>query len=411
MATPTKATSRIARGLIRHAAVTTTHQALVFDALDKLVGIANNDWRRLFWRHAHLLSLGADAPDVDFRDFKNHLLFPANDFWGGAPVRAQCWYRNLVTALKKGEWQNATYCAGVLSHYVADCAYPLHTAQTREDNDIYGAVGRVVWLTYRDLIAPPPEDSAAAPVPPFVVSSAADLDTALRAAATDARADYDALIAGFDIRRSLDDPASGLDAPGRAAMSRFLWRATGLIASVISSAISEAAVAVPETSLLMPTAQTLLVAPVTAVSNLRQRSIVTRSIVSMVAELTASGHLDATLPEAMRIKRDLFAKEVLGRDPRGIDGAVTHSRGSAGNVVAFPPGRLSTPRENDGDGDAEVIDLRRQRRIIEQARPAPRNTAADPVRQRADVLRTIAGDLTNDDTEVARSVTVAPASA
>ena len=80
--------------------------------------------------------MGAAAPDSEFRDYKNHVTLPRDGYWGGAIPKAQSWYLNLTAALAKREWQNAAYCAGVLSHYVIDALDPLHTAQSEAGNDI-----------------------------------------------------------------------------------------------------------------------------------------------------------------------------------------------------------------------------------------------------------------------------------
>ncbi len=383
MAKPTRTNAGLARTLIRHAAVSTVHQALVFDAIDRLENPVAEAWQRLFARHADVLALGAEAPDHDFRDFKNHLLFPAAGFWGGAPARVQCWYRNLVTALQKQEWQNASYCAGVLSHYLSDAVHPFHTAQSQADNDASAALDRVTLLVYRGLAA---DTAAAASVPAPVVSSASYLDAALRAGATAARADYDVLVGGFDVRRSLTDPATGLDAAGHAAMARYVQRATLLIAAAIDAAIAEAAVEAPPVSLLSSATQAIAAWPITVFINRQHRKLTTRVVQAMAAEQAATGRVEATLPAAVRVKRDLYARHVLSSMPQ--DGTRVQN---GGNVVAFPPARASLPRESDadGEGDAEIIDLRRQRRAVEQARPAPRAIAAEPTRSRADMMRKI----------------------
>ena len=339
----------------------------------------------MFLRHAQVFALGADAPDADFRDFKNHLLFPADNFWGGAPAKANCWYRHLVTALQKQEWQNAAYCAGVLSHYVGDAVHPLHTAQSRADNDIYAALAMNVSAIYDQL------KTTAARTASMPVVSAKDLDAALKAGATEAQAQYLPLLAHFALQRALFAPAAGLDTEGRALMAAALSRAVMLVAAVLDAALTEAAVAPPAGGLTLRALQALAVSPVTAGSNWRHRVAVRRAVAAMGAEIRTTGHLEATLPDEMRAKRDAYAKEIAM-----VSSAAQTSVGSADNVVVFNPARSASPlRENDGNNDAEVIDLRRERRAVEAARPAPRKIDADPIRRRGDVMAQIDAESSN----------------
>ena len=388
MATTSTFGMRIARGLIRQSAISTLHQAIAFDAVDQISGADAVAWRRMFLRHAQVFALGADAPDVDFRDFKNHLLFPADNFWGGAQGKAQCWYRNLVTALQKREWQNATYCAGVLSHYLADAAHPLHTAQSQADNDIYAALNFCAWQSYRGLCERAGTLAALATVPQ--TSGERNLDRLLRASATAAHAQYGPLLAHFDLRRALENPADGLDVEGYDIMAVALASAVMLVATVLDAALTEAAVEAPKGGLSTRALQGAVAVPLTAFSNWHHRAAVGRALAAMKTEFLASGHLEATLPDEVRVKRDAYAKEVLG------EGAAVPAAASAlgDNVVVFAPARTaSPPRENDGEKEADVIDLKRQRRVVERPRPAPRKSATEPIRIRSDVNRQIGDEL------------------
>ena len=107
-----------------------THHKLALDALRWLECPAADLWQKLFLKHADLYLEGSKAPDQEFKDFKNHVLHPRDDYWGGAAEKVVSWYQHLVEALAQGDWQKAIYCARVLSHYNTDPLHPFHTAQS-----------------------------------------------------------------------------------------------------------------------------------------------------------------------------------------------------------------------------------------------------------------------------------------
>ena len=96
------------------------HHKLALDALRHLEGTDANLWQRLFLRHCGLYLEGAAAPDDEFKDFRNHVLYTRDGYWGGAPEKVLSWYHHVVDALAVEDWPTAVYCAGVLSHYFMD---------------------------------------------------------------------------------------------------------------------------------------------------------------------------------------------------------------------------------------------------------------------------------------------------
>ena len=211
-----------------------------------------------------------------------------------------------------------------------------------------------------------------------------DIDALLKASATAAHAQYAPLLTHFDLARALEKPAAGLDSEGQDIMAMVLVRAVSLVAVVLDAAIAEAAVAAPDSRLTLCALQAFAALPVTTVSNWRHRTAVRRALAAMRREFRSTGHLNVTLPDEVRAKRDAYAKEVLG----AAAPAAASQPARADNVVVFAPARTASPvRENDGDGEAEIIDLRRQRMMVEQPRPAPRKTQAEAIRLRADVNR------------------------
>ena len=130
-----------------------THHKLALDALSHLTRRDGGDWQRLFLKHVALYLEGSKAPDKSFKDFKNHVLHVADDYWGGAPEKVEAWYGHTVTALREARWADAVYAAGVLSHYYTDPIHPFHTGQTEAENSIHRAVEWSISRSYDALKA------------------------------------------------------------------------------------------------------------------------------------------------------------------------------------------------------------------------------------------------------------------
>lgn len=300
--------ARSVRRAIRGATVTTLHQAIAFDALQHLGVRDAAAWEQLFIGHARTLALGAAAPDVDFRDFRNHMLFPNDGMWGGAAAKADCWQRNLISALAKLEWENASYCAGVLSHYIIDALHPLHTAQSQADNDVYAALAHYTYVNYGEL-------SRAARALDASDSGRQDRSAAAAviSGAVCANQQYDELLAHIELRRLASDPRGGLDWQGKALMVAFVRRATDVFAAQLASAIEQSGARAPVTAVPFAGMRAIAAMPFTAVSRWRRRRSLRRATEDAVAEFVASGHVTHAAPAEIRVKRELYAREVLAR--------------------------------------------------------------------------------------------------
>ena len=65
--------------------------------------------------------------------------------------RSQEWYDHTVVELKSGNWPEAVYAAGVLSHYFTDPVMPFHTGQTEAENAIHRATEWSINRSYNDV--------------------------------------------------------------------------------------------------------------------------------------------------------------------------------------------------------------------------------------------------------------------
>ncbi len=294
--------------ILRAAHARGTHHKLALDALHRLKSPDAARWERVFLEQAELYMTGAKAPDDEFKDFKNHVLHPRDGYWGGAPEKVESWYGHLVAALKAGQWSEAVWCAGVLSHYATDPVHPFHTAQSEAENAIHRAaewsINRSYDSLWREAVARHGDLDVAVPDGPHA------LKAMICAAADRSNAQYEKLIAHYDINRGVVEPTEGLDPVARALIGELLVYAATLHARLLDRAVAEAGVAPPEVSLGLDTVVAALKIPLKALLKKLDDNADRRTVEAMYDELKSTGRVEATLPEDDRAVRDLYAAEV-----------------------------------------------------------------------------------------------------
>ena len=212
-----------------------------------LQGADAERWQNLFLKHAAVYLEGSKAPDNTFKDFKNHVLHVRDDYWGGAPEKAQEWYGKLLEALRGAAWSEAVYAAGVLSHYYTDPIHPFHTAQTEAENAIHRACEWSINRSYDELAKLGRERFAAIEV--AVPEGAQWLKEMVCHGAETSNRQYEKLIAHYDITRGVADPPSGLDQTGRVLVAELIAYASTGFARILERAFAESGVTPPEVSL------------------------------------------------------------------------------------------------------------------------------------------------------------------
>ncbi len=294
--------------ILRAAHASGTHHKLAVDALKDLSGAAAPAWRDAFLQHIELLVEGAKAPDKEFKDFKNHVLHPGDDYWGGAPEKARNWYVHLVTALKESNWSEAAWCAGILSHYYTDPVMPFHTAQSEAESAIHRAVEWSISKSYDTLVrdakaravvaAPSPSDG------PHWLAEYVCLG------AETSHAHYERLIAHYDFKTGAVEPEKGLDPVAARLVGDLLVFARTGFARLLDRAIAEAGAEPPRSALTGKAALATLKIPLRWVLNRIENAEERRLVQAMYDELMRTGGVEENLPEDDRQIRDLHRREV-----------------------------------------------------------------------------------------------------
>jgi hypothetical protein len=286
-----------------------THHKLALDALQKLRHPQAEAWRNVMLKHVGLYLEGSKDPDNKFKDFKNHVLHVADNYWGGAPEKVENWYGHLVNALKESNWSEAAYSAGVLSHYYTDPIHPFHTGQTEAENNIHRAVEWSINRSYDALkqIGDQAHSTIDVPVP----AGEAWLREMTCDGAEFSHRYYEKLIAHYDIHTGTVDPPAGLDAISRKLVAELIAYASTGFARILDRAFADCGQTPPDVSLALDTLIATLQIPMKTMqkrlANAEDRAIVQR----MYDELKTTGTVSKTLPEDDRRIRELFAKEVL----------------------------------------------------------------------------------------------------
>ena len=298
-----------------------THHKLAMDALRYLEHPESEGWTRLFLKNADSYIEGSKVPDKRFRDFRNHVLHVEDNFWGGAVSAARRWYDQTVAALQAGNWKEAVYSAGVLSHYYTDPVMPFHTGQSEEETQIHRAVEWSISKSYDDLFQLFETEYQAEIAKPRSTERQAELvqELVLQAAALSHR-HYRNTIDHYKFDIGVQDPPEGLDAVLRETYARLLGYAAIGFARILEELIRDSGVRPPEVSLSLESVLAGLEIPIRWVT----RKVADRQerlqIEAIYEEFIQTGRANVTLPEDDRQVRELHAAEVSGLSLSQLNG-------------------------------------------------------------------------------------------
>ena len=286
-----------------------THHKLALDALEAMTRPDSADWTRLFLKHVERYLEGSKAPDVTFKDFKNHVLHVSDNYWGGAPEKTQEWYNRTVFELKAGNWPDAVYAAGVLSHYFTDPVMPFHTGQTEAENAIHRATEWSINRSYNALRALGEKRFGRLSI--AVPSGQKWLQEFVCDGAEFSHRYYEKLIAHYDIHKGASRPEDGLDDIAQGIVAELLIYASTSFGKVLDRAIAESSTSAPDVTLTAETFLAMTQIPRKFIekrlSNEEDRKLVT----AIYDELKRTGRVEHALSEDDRTIRDLHNAEVL----------------------------------------------------------------------------------------------------
>jgi hypothetical protein len=320
----------------------TTHHRLAVDALRHLRAAEAERWSDLFLHHHGEYLAGSVAPDERFQDFRNHVVHVAEGDWGGAPQEARRWYGRTVDALRRREWAEAIFAAGVLSHYFADPFMPLHTARSEEDTKVRRPIEWSIGKSYGRLQHIIEHDQGG--YPQLETPSAADwLERMILTGAELAHAHYAAVLQHYDLERALRDPLAGMDQECQDAIAQCLAHAVVGFARVLERAITEAEVEAPVAETTLQGFVVAVGAPFRAIVHHARDLSERMAVEAIFDESQRTGKVVKNLAIECREIRRLHAEEVLrlplhqlDHQPAGLTGTLYGS----GEPERFHPNKL-----------------------------------------------------------------------
>jgi hypothetical protein len=246
---------------------------------------------------------GAKAPDTLFKDFENHVVHVQDGYWGGAAKTANKWLAVVNQKLKDGQWKEAAYAIGVLSHYFTDPFMPLHTAQSPREAAIHRPLEWSVCCAYNELYR------SACNMPELIEFELPKgdhwLTDAIHTGARLGNQYYDLLLDDYDITESRRYPIQALGVKSKYALSQiFAWVITAW-SSALDRIASDANVIIPNMSLAIPTLLASSQTPLKKMAQTMANSEQLREIELMLEEYLATGKVVKNVPLEQRDVRRL----------------------------------------------------------------------------------------------------------
>ncbi len=292
-----------------------SHHKLAMDALCHLQNEYRERWKNIFLKYAPKFIEGAKAPDKVFKDFANHVLHVEENYWGGAPQKAEEWYHKLVQALKDKNWPEAAYNAGVLSHYYTDPIQPLHTAQSENENNIHRAFEWSISKSYNDLKKIGEREFANTKV--SVPLDANWLEQLVKKGAKKARPHYEQLVEQYDFKKGVKVPQEGLNQESSKILAELIIYAAIGFSKILDKAFEEANVIPPHVDLNISVILAGLNIPVRWVTSKMEDKKERKLVEKMYEELQNTGKVEDNLPEDDKCVRDLYVEEILSSNKPG----------------------------------------------------------------------------------------------
>jgi len=346
------------------------HHRLAVDALRHLKSPDAEKWQNLLLHYHEDYLKGAKAPDDEFKDFKNHVLHVRDNDWGGAVEACEEWYRRTVRALAAKDWQQAAWCAGVMSHYYVDPIQPFHTHQTEEENVIHRAVewsfsksyGTFQTLLETELGGYPNIEAPA---------GEGWLGDMVRAGARASNPHYELVIEHYNFEVGAKNPPAGLDDTLRLTIAGLIGHAAVGLARILDRLFEEAAVSPPRVSATLQGLFLSLEIPIQAVLKTLDDAAARREVAAQYEEFRRTGKVRNTLGEDDKVVRELHAAEVLKTPLSSLDAKWPREIGAkaGGADTPAPPKALPAPKPQP-----RVIDLDPPGRVTQlpvAASPAP----------------------------------------
>jgi hypothetical protein len=223
---------------------------------------------------------GAKAPDNEFRDFQNHVVHVSDKYWGGAPSKCHEWLDRARCYLDLGQWSNAAYACGVLSHYFTDPIMPLHTGQSPQEKALHGPMEWSIFKAYDSIFQKFQAEKIHANFE--LAQDGQWIDKAVLAVARIAHQYYDPLVESFDSALAATQPAAAIGPQCQEILAGLFALAIQGWSKILTRLADETSSSLPTVSLKLTSILATVDMPLAWLtgcwSNSKQRRLVQRQV-------------------------------------------------------------------------------------------------------------------------------------
>jgi predicted flap endonuclease-1-like 5' DNA nuclease len=335
------------------------HHRIAVMALDRLKGDDAELWRNLFLKWHATYFKGAKAPDAEFKDFKNHIVHPKDNFWGGAPKAAAEWYKRTVRALSEGDWEHAAWSAGVMSHYIADPHQPFHTDQSEAEGVIHRAAEWSFSKAFPEIKLIIDQHVGW----PEVKMPDGDnwIEQVVHNGALRANPHYHTLIDHYNLEAGRKKPEAALDQEIKDIVADLIAHATMAVAITLQRAFKESKAKPPKVGLTLSTIFVGCKTPLHAMLKHLDHQEDAKVVAAQYEEFKRTGKVKATLGEDDKVVRALHAEEVQDVNLSSLDCEWPREHGLAHGEGAEPrvhrkikPAKAAKPSKANADTGEET---------------------------------------------------------
>ena len=314
--------------LLKAAHCRSTHHHFALDALRYVSNRRGKLLANVLLKHYDQYLMGAKDPDTRFRDFRNHVLHVADNDWGGATTASEKWYRQLIVQLDRGRWSEASYAAGVLSHYFTDPLMPLHTGQSEVESIVHRPIEWSVNQSYSRILKR--FESGNLEVVFELAEDPGWLTHAIKKAARLAHRHYASLIRGYDLAAGVRRPAEGFDDSTLEILSGLFGLAITGWAQVLERAANDSRNKIPGVSVTTATMVAAMKMPSAWIIRRVESAEERKAIQSLFNEFHETGRVVDHLPqEVVSVRKE--------RELDRTEGSATGTTAPASVTQSIPP--------------------------------------------------------------------------
>ena len=329
--------------ILRAAHCKSTHHFFAIDSLWEVTTPRGMDLANLLLAHYADYLRGAKDPDTLFKEFENHVVHVADGYWGGAAKTGAKWLERVYRLLGSANWKDAAYAIGVLSHYFTDPFMPLHTAQSPRETVIHRPLEWSVCCCYQEIYQVCCADEQ---LEMFELQDGNDwLTDGIHRGATYAHQYYEILLDDYNMNEARRFPKLALGTESKKVLAQLFVAVQTAWGSALDRIACESTIAIPKTSLTLPTILAGVQIPTKKIVQAMESSERRAEVQNILDEYLTTGKVvrnlsieQSTVQTVRKLKPDLraSAKEIERIDVKTQLADVIHPKVAITSPISVP---------------------------------------------------------------------------